>query len=85
MGNTINIKYPKSLANSLKMNIKEFETEIKTSALVKLFERGKISSGTASKVLGISRLDFIELLSKYGVSPLGDYTANELSEDIVNA
>lgn len=58
---------------------------MKTSSLVKLFELGKVSSGVAARVLGISRLDFIELLAKYNVSVLGEYDAEDLNDDIANA
>ena len=85
MKGMINIKYPESLANSLKLSGKEFELEIKTSSLVKLFELGKVSSGTAAKVLGLTRIDFLELLTKYEVSTLGQYDSNDLREDIANA
>lgn len=85
MKGIINIPYPESLANSLRLSGKDFENEIKISSLVKLFELGKVSSGTAAKVLGLSRLDFIELLSKYKVSPLGDHDSDSLREDIANA
>jgi predicted HTH domain antitoxin len=68
MDKSIIVSYPESLAFSLKLAGKEFEDEMKTLALVKLFELGKISSGTASKILGISRIDFIEILGKYQVS-----------------
>ena len=85
MKGVINIEYPESLANSLKLKGKDFEKEMKTSSLVKLFELGKVSSGTAAKVLGLTRLDFLELLSKYKVSPLGQYDLNDLSDDIANA
>jgi predicted HTH domain antitoxin len=85
MKRTINIEYPESLANSLRLNAKDFEYEIKTSSLVKLFELGKVSSGVAARVLGLSRLDFLELLSKYKVSVLGPYDLNDLNEDIANA
>ena len=85
MSGVINIQYPESLANSLKMNKKEFEQEMKVSALVKLYELGKVSSGTASKVLGMPRVDFLELLSRYKVSPLGQHDMESLKEDIDNA
>ncbi len=85
MKGTINIEYPESLANSLILSVKDFEYEIKTSSLVKLFELGKVSSGVAARVLGLSRLDFLELLSKYKVSVLGPYDLNDLNEDIANA
>ena len=81
----INVEYPKSLANVLKLKGNDFVTEIKTSSIVKLFELGKISSGTAAKVLGLSRLDFFELLTSYNVSVLGHYDEDDLSEDISNA
>lgn len=81
----IHIEYPESLANSLRLSGKEFEYEMKTSSLVKLFELGKVSSGTAAKVLGLTRLDFLELLAKYKVSVLGQYDADDLIDDIANA
>jgi len=85
MKGIINIEYPESLANSLKLRRKDFEKEMKTSSLVKLFELGKVSSGTAASVLGISRLDFLDLLEKYNVSVLGPYDLDDLREDIENA
>ncbi|MGD8779312.1 MAG: UPF0175 family protein [Ignavibacteria bacterium] len=85
MKGTINIEYPESLANTLRLRGKDFETEMKTISLVKLFELGKVSSGVAAKVLGLSRLDFLELLSRYHVSVLGQYDIDDLNEDITNA
>ena len=54
MKGMISIKYPESLANSLKMSGKDFEDEMKASSMVKLFEIGKVSSGMAAKVLGLT-------------------------------
>lgn len=85
MKGMINIKYPESLANTLRLSGKEFEWEIKTSSLVKLFELGKVSSGVAAKVLGMSRLDFLDLLNKYNVSVLGNCELEDLKGDIANA
>lgn len=82
MAQVIKIDYPDYLANSMRMNADDFEKEIKTSALVKLFELGKVSSGIASKVLRISRVDFLDILAKYKVSFLAD---NNLEEDLNNA
>ncbi len=78
----IAIEYPEYLANAMRMNKQEFGKEIKISALVKLFELGKISSGTAAKVLQISRIDFLELLAKYTISYLN---ADTITEDLQNA
>lgn len=85
MKGKIKIEYPESLANTLRLSGKDFESEMKISSLIKLFELGKVSSGVAAKVLGLSRLDFLELLAKYNVSVLGGYDADDLNEDIENA
>jgi len=85
MEGVINVEYPESLAHLLRLKGKEFEFEIKASSLVKLYELGKVSSGVAAKVLGISRIDFYELLAKYNVSVFGEYDADELKKDIKNA
>ena len=71
MKGVIKIEYPNYLANSLKLSNEDFEKEMKISSLIKLYELGKVSSGIAAKVLGINRLDFLELLSEYKVSTFG--------------
>ncbi|HBG88015.1 MAG TPA: Fis family transcriptional regulator [Marinilabiliaceae bacterium] len=82
MNRTISIEYPESLANSLRLETKDFKNEIKTSSLIKLFELGRVSSGTAAKVLGITRVDFLDLLAKYNVSV---FCESDLREDVINA
>ncbi len=81
----INIEYPESLANTLRLSGKDFESEMKKSSLVKLYELGKVSSGVAARVLEISRLDFLELLAKYNVSVLNGFDPDDLNEEIENA
>jgi len=81
--NQINVTYPESLAFSLKMQNREFEREIKTASLVKFYELGKISSGLAAKILGISRIDFLDRLAAYGVSIFTD--TEGLEADLSNA
>ncbi len=60
------------------------EDEVKIAALAKLYELGKISSGKAAKLLGISRVEFLDLLGKYKVQIEPD-TEEELLKDIENA
>lgn len=85
MNKTISIEYPEFLANSLRLKKKDFQSEMKLSSLVKLFEIGKISSGTAARALEISRVEFLDLLAKYNVSVFGQYDINDISEDLANA
>lgn len=82
MAQIISVDYPDYLANSMRMSKSEFGREIKLYSLVKLFELGKVSSGTAAKVLELSRVEFLELLVKYSVSFL---SSDELNEDLLNA
>jgi predicted HTH domain antitoxin len=84
MNRQIAISYPETLAFSLKMGETEFEREIKIISLVKLYELGKISSGIAAKILNISRLDFLNMLSLYNVSYIS-FTEEELKSDFENA
>jgi len=85
MERQIAISYPESLAFSLKMENGEFETEMKKISLVKLYELGKISSGLASKLLNLSRIDFLDMLEKYNVSYFHKGLENELESDLNNA
>ena len=85
MENVINVKYPRTPANSMRLNQKDFEKEVKLSSMVKLFEIGKVSSGTAANVLGLSRVDFLELLPRYNVSIFNYENYDELIEDVNNA
>lgn len=85
MGQLITINYPESLAFSLKMENKEFKSEMKRISLIKLYELGKISSGLAAELLNINRIEFLELLEKYNVSYFHQGLENELESDFANA
>ncbi len=50
----------------------------------KFYEDGRLSSGQAAKMVGVSRLTFIELLGKYGVSVFSS-SLYDLESDISNA
>ena len=73
---TLTIKIPSSL------QISEFD--LKMTLASKLYEEGKLSSGQAAEMAGISKRTFIELLGKYNVSVFG-YSVEEVKEDLKNA
>ncbi len=50
----------------------------------KLYEDGKLSSGQAAKVAGLSKRAFIELLGRYGVSVFSN-SLSDFKSDISNA
>ena len=83
--NTLDVKFPRDLAFALKMKDKEFEGEIRKMAVVKLYELGKISSGKAAVVLGLSRIQFLEMLATYKVSVFSFSETEDLKNDRANA
>ncbi len=67
--NILIIKYPDDVLLSLKESKEEFEEEARYLLALKLYELGKISSGKAAKIAGLSRVVFLMRLEKYKVSP----------------
>ena len=81
----INVAIPQELAFALKMQEHELAREILRLSVVKLYELGKLSSGMASQLLGITRLSFLELAAEYQVSILGNPNPIQLQQDLLNA
>jgi predicted HTH domain antitoxin len=51
---------------------------------VKLYELGRVSTGTAAQLAGMNRVAFMFALSRFGLSPIG-LEPGELAEDLANA
>lgn len=56
------------------------QERIAETLAIALFSEGRISSGKAAQVLGISRVAFLDLLQKRGVAYIA-YTDDELAEE----
>jgi predicted HTH domain antitoxin len=73
---------------TIKVNIPDTsdleELEVIMAAASKLFEKGRISSGQAAEMVGVSKRTFLEMLSAYGVS-IFKLDESELDIDIKNA
>ncbi len=82
--NLLTISYPAELLLSLKESATQFEEEARVLLAVKLFELGKVSSGMAARVAGVSRMSFLLALKKYQLTPFGQ-EPKELAEDLDNA
>lgn len=85
MTSDINVAIPQELAFALKMQEHELAREILRLSVIKLYELGKLSSGMAAQLLGITRLSFLELAAEYEVSILGNPTPVQLQQDLLNA
>lgn len=85
MASDIQVAFPQELAFALKMQEQELARELQRLSIIKLYELGKLSSVIAAKLLGFSRLAFLEMAGEYQVSILGNSSLEQLREDFENA
>jgi predicted HTH domain antitoxin len=81
---SVQIEVPDEVLISLKETPETISRELSILAAVKLFELGKLSSGRAAQLAQVSRVEFLNLLGRYQVSPFS-MTPEELEEDVLNA
>ena len=65
---TINVSEKILLAE--KTDAASFARELRLLAAIKLYELGRLSSGRAAELAGMSRVEFLLTLSRYKVFPL---------------
>ncbi len=81
---TVQLEIPEEVLISLKQTPETIARELQILAAVKLFELGKLSSGRAAQLAGMSRVQFLLLLGQYQVSPFS-LSTEELERDVNNA
>ncbi len=64
----LQIKYPPGFEQAVHMTKGELEQHIRLMAALKMFELGKVSSGKAAELAGLSRIEFLERCGTYRVS-----------------
>jgi predicted HTH domain antitoxin len=79
--NTASIDLPETALIALGTTQDKLDREIVVAAVVKWFELGILSQGKAAEVLGISRAEFLDVLSRYRVSAW-QYSKDELDEEL---
>jgi predicted HTH domain antitoxin len=82
--NVVTIPYSDDLLLALREEPETFEREARLLLAVKLYELGKVSTGMAAQLAGMTRVAFMLELARFDLSPLG-VEASELAEDITHA
>jgi len=77
----LKIKYPSGFEHAVHMTKEEIEHHIRLMAALKMFELGKISSGKAAELAGMSRSEFLEACGRYRVSPF-NYADEEAKKEV---
>lgn len=66
----IMISVPEKILLAEKTDEVSFAQELRMLAAVKLYELGRLSSGRAAELAGMSRIEFLLTLGRYKVFPL---------------
>jgi predicted HTH domain antitoxin len=61
------VTYPQGVPQLLKMSDAEFAEQLRFLAAVKLYELGRLSSGKAAELAGMTRVEFLGSLERVGV------------------
>lgn len=80
---TISLTYPEDFELDVHTTPGELEAQIRLMAALKMFELGKISSGKAAELAGLSRVEFFEMCGRYRV-PIFNYSPEDLEAEIIS-
>lgn len=81
---TLSIPYPEELPATLGATPEAFEHELCFLVAAKLYELGRVSSGHAAVMAGVSRAEFLTTLGHYQIA-VWNYDLEELDHDIQEA
>jgi predicted HTH domain antitoxin len=81
---TLIIEYPAEILWAVQQEQAEFEADARILLAVKLYETGKLTTGLAARMAGVSRSTFIFLLGRHGLSAFGE-GPEEVEDDLENA
>jgi len=71
---------PETAFSALRLSPEKYLEEMRRAAAIKWYEMRKISQGKAAELCGVTRAQFIRILSEYRVSVLQDDPASLVAE-----
>ncbi len=81
MATQITIDVPEEAFSVFRSSPEDFVKEMRLAAATKWYEIGLVSQSKAAELAGVSRERFLEVLSRFHVSPFQE-TLEELSEEL---
>lgn len=78
---TLTLNYPENLELAVHLTQDEFAAQVRLMAALKMFELGKLSSGKAAELAGLSRVEFLEMCGRYQVS-IFNYTPAQAEAEL---
>jgi len=78
---TIEVELPRDLLVAMDIPMAQVGQKTKEWIVLELFREGKISSGKAGELLGIRKVEFINLLGQYAI-PYLDLPPGEVASDV---
>ena len=81
---TLSVQYPGSIPAIMNIAPRVFEEEAKMAMAVKLFEMGRLTSGQAAVMAGISRVAFLLQCHRFG-AVCAEWSEEELEQEFRTA
>jgi len=80
----VSVPIPNSILTALRFSPESMRDELRLVAAIKLYEQGRLSSGAAAELAGLSKPVFLTKLGEYG-APSFCLSPAEIESDVNNA
>jgi predicted HTH domain antitoxin len=81
---SVPIDIPEATLVALKLDATQAGAQLRMAAAMKLFELGRLSSGAAAELAGVTRVAFLAKLGEFGVDTFHQ-AESELANDLAHA